>query len=42
MAGNESDTFDYCWLLDYNHVISESVWDAGLVYKKIISSPTSH
>ena len=42
MAGNESDTFDYCWLLDCTQVISESVWDAGLTYKKIISSPTSH
>lgn len=41
MAGNESDTSDYYWLLDCNHVISESVWDAGLIYKKIFQSHRS-
>lgn len=33
MAGNESDTSDYYWLVDCSNVISQSIWDDGLMRK---------
>ena len=42
MAENKSDTSDYYQWLDCNLFVSQSMWDTGLIYEKIISGPASH
>lgn len=41
MAENKSDTSDYYRWLDCN-VVSQSMWDTGFIYEKIISGPAGH